>query len=134
MATSRRKRDRFLKETSERDGFDNFDYRGKKKYTLFRDNGVKIAPTEIDVPPPSNKSLGGEGDISGDPRVDSDFTTDDAETIPPGSQRVVVSVNSSTAINWNQETLDSHCRLQCSSSNDCQSSDSRRPAGPAPWS
>lgn len=68
------------------------------------DRGLKVAPTEYDTPPPSKKSLGGEGDISGDPRPNSDpATPSNAYVVPPGSQSVVVYVNSSTPIAWNNQ-------------------------------
>lgn len=70
------------------------------------DKGLKVAPSEYDSPPPSKKSLGGEGDISGDPRGNSDFSvTSNVNIIPPESAKVIVSVNSSTSIAWNLEPV-----------------------------
>lgn len=70
------------------------------------DKGLKIAPSEFDSPPPSQKSLGGEGDISGDPRSNSDSgTPSNVYLIPPESQKVVVSVTSSNSISWNLEPV-----------------------------
>lgn len=70
------------------------------------DNGLKVAPSGFDSPPPSKRSLGGEGDISGDPRANSDFATpSNVNVIPPESANVVVSVNSSTSIAWNLQPV-----------------------------
>ena len=63
----------WLKETSERSGFDNFDYRGKKRWTGVKQDGRTIAPDEYDTPPPSSRPLGG-ADISGSPRQNSTST------------------------------------------------------------
>lgn len=68
------------------------------------DKGFKVAPEEYDSPPPSKKSLGGEGDISGDPRANSDFSVDaNVYRIPSESTIPVVYVNSSRSIAWNLE-------------------------------
>lgn len=68
------------------------------------DKGLKVAPGEYDVPPPSKKSLGGEGDISGDPRANSNpATASNAYVIPPESQKIIVFVNSSRSIAWNDQ-------------------------------
>ena len=64
----------WLKETSERSGFDNFNRFGKKLWTSVKQDGRVISPEEYDTPPPSSKSLGG-ADISGSPRQNSDTTT-----------------------------------------------------------
>ncbi len=70
------------------------------------DKGLKVAPSSFDSPPPSKRSLGGEGDISGDPRANSDFATpSNVNIIPPQSVNVVVSVNSSSSIAWNTEPV-----------------------------
>lgn len=71
-----------------------------------KDNGLKVSPTSYDMPPPSKKSLGGEGDISGDPRQNSGQTNpSDAFLIPIESQKLIVYVNSSSAIAWNNEPI-----------------------------
>lgn len=57
----------WLKETSGRSGFDNFNRFGKKLWTGVKQNNLVLAPDEYDTPPPSSKSLGG-ADISGSPR------------------------------------------------------------------
>lgn len=70
------------------------------------DGGLKVSPTSFDTPPPSKQPLGGEGDISGDPRSNSDFATpSNVYIIPPESTKVIVSVNSSTAIAWNDQPI-----------------------------
>ena len=77
MARTRRKHTLWLKETSDKSGFDNFAYDGvtfHKKWTSISQNGLTIAPDEFDTPPPSTKPLGG-ADITGTPRADS-LTTD----------------------------------------------------------
>ena len=45
----------------------------KRELSLVKQPPWKVAPEEFDVPPPSKKSLGGEGDVSGSPRPNSDF-------------------------------------------------------------
>ena len=73
MSRRNRKHTIWLKETSDKSGFDNFAYDGvtfHKKWTSITQNGLTIAPDEFDTPPPSNKPLGG-ADVSGSPRADS---------------------------------------------------------------
>ena len=60
---------RFKKRSSDRSGFDYFQIGLVKQGSLFVD------PEDYDIPPPSKKSLGGEGDVSGSPRTDSNFAT-----------------------------------------------------------
>ena len=69
---------RFKKRDSDRSGFTHLERE------LIRAEGVLVAPDEFDAPPPSKKSLGGEGDISpGDTRVNSDtYTTPSDLDIP----------------------------------------------------
>lgn len=69
---------RYKKRDSDRSGFTHLER------DLIRDEGVLVAPDEFDSPPPSKKSLGGEGDISpGNTRVDSDtYTTPSDLDIP----------------------------------------------------
>lgn len=70
------------------------------------DLGLKVNANSYDMPPPSKKSLGGEGDISGDPRQNSGQTNpSDAFIIPQESVKVIVYVNSSSAIQWNLEPV-----------------------------
>ncbi len=70
------------------------------------DLGLKVAPSSYDMPPPSKKSLGGEGDISGDPRSNSGQSSYvDAFTIPAESTKNIVYVNSSSSINWNSDPI-----------------------------
>lgn len=42
---------------------------------MVKDLQFKVKAEEFDTPPPSKKSLGGEGDVSGEPRANSDFAT-----------------------------------------------------------
>ena len=59
---------RFRKKASDRSGFDFFERE------LLKQAPWKVAPDEFDTPPPSKRSLGGEGDSSGEPRANSAFT------------------------------------------------------------
>lgn len=59
---------RFKLRESDRSGFKFFEIE------LIKDGPFKVAAEEFDAPPPSKKSLGGEGDISGDTRPNSAFT------------------------------------------------------------
>ena len=55
----------------------NDDRSGSKYYEieLVKDKQFKVHSSQLDTPPPSLKSLGGEGDVSGEPRANSDFST-----------------------------------------------------------
>ena len=70
-----------------------------------QDLNLKVSPDEFDSPPPSKQPLGGEGDISNaSVAPNSNFDTpSNAFVIPANSTKVIISVNSSTAIAWNQE-------------------------------
>lgn len=60
------RRDRYRKRDSDRSGFTY------KERELIKDKGFLVGPDEFDRPPPSNKSLGGEGELSvGDMRSPS---------------------------------------------------------------
>lgn len=87
----------WLKETSERSGFDNFDYRGKKRWSGVKQDGRTIAPDEYDTPPPSSRPLGG-ADISGSPRANS-LTT----TTPTGNDYSIQYVSAGGGIRLNSE-------------------------------
>ena len=61
MARKLRK-SRFLKETSQRSGFDNWSYSGPsatKRWDSLKQSGLTLEPVEYDNPPPSKVSLGG---------------------------------------------------------------------------
>ena len=60
---------RFKKRDSDRSGFSFFERE------LVKDAPWKVAADEFDTPPPSKRSLGGEGDVSGEPRANSAFDT-----------------------------------------------------------
>jgi len=85
MADRRRKKNqRFLKETSDRSGFDNWSYDGKsfqKKWTATKQKGLTIEPEEFDSPPPSNRPLGGS-DISGTPRANPESISPLSSSLP----------------------------------------------------
>ena len=66
-----------------------------------QDLNVKVAPNEFDTPPPSKKSLGGEGDISnGNVRANADFAIPSNAFIVDSTNVVVVAATDSIA--WNQ--------------------------------
>lgn len=69
---SRSRISRYRKRESDRSGFDY------KRFTMINDEGSLVGPDEFDTPPPSDRHLGGEGDVSvGDMRsnADTDYTT-----------------------------------------------------------
>ena len=69
---------RFRKRESARSGFDG------KEIEMVKDLGVLVKGDEFDMPPPSNLSLGGEGDISpGFTRSDYTNTATPAENQKP---------------------------------------------------
>ena len=95
-----RKKTRFLKETSDRSGFDNFSYDPpafNKRWESIRQNGLKIAPDEYDVPPPSTKPLGG-ADISGTPRTNSTSTD-----VPAISSQVIQYITAAGGITYSAQ-------------------------------
>lgn len=70
------------------------------------DLGLKVSPLSYDTPPPSKKSLGGEGDVSGSPRDNSNPSpASDVYVIPPESTKVIVTVTSSNSIAWNTNPI-----------------------------
>ena len=60
---------RFKKRESDRSGFDCWEI------SMVKDGPWKVAAEEFDSPPPSKRSLGGEGDVSGEPRDGSQFSS-----------------------------------------------------------
>ena len=56
---------KYLKFTSQRDGFDGM------RIGMVKDGNLFVKPEEKDRPPPSKKSLGGEGDRSSGELVES---------------------------------------------------------------
>ena len=109
-----RKGDRFRWWLSDRSGF-QFGFQPltspPNAYTResgrpIRDNGIQVNPDEYDQPPPSNKPLGGEGEIGTGARADSGFQTDsNFYLVPPESLIPIVQVNSSTTIAWSNEPV-----------------------------
>lgn len=68
------------------------------------DKGVSVSPSEFDQPPPSNLPLGGEGEISGDPRSNSNFSVDsNIYLIPPESTKLIQYVTPTGGITWNDQ-------------------------------
>lgn len=47
----------------------------RKEISMVKQGPFKIGPDEFDSPPPSKQPLGGEGDVSANPRANSDFAT-----------------------------------------------------------
>ena len=91
------KKSPWLKETSARSGFDNFDRFGKKKWRGIQQDGRTIAPEEYDTPPPSSRPLGG-ADISGSPRANS-LTTD----TPSGNNYTILYITAAGGITLNSD-------------------------------
>lgn len=79
----RRKNPRFLKETSDRSGFDSWHQTKEgnfvKDWQGIKQNGLLIEPEEFDMPPPSNRPLGG-ADISGSPRANGEVVNIDSSS------------------------------------------------------
>ena len=95
-----RKKSPWLKETSDRSGFDNFRYDGTtfhKKWVGVKDKNLNVAPDEYDTPPPSSIPLGG-ADISGTPRTGS-LTT----TVPTVSAQLIQYVTAAGGISLNSQ-------------------------------
>ncbi len=83
------------KYTSQRSGFDT------KRIQAIKDGAFLVDPAEYDEPPPSRRSLGGEGDVSqGEMRDDSDFTIADTAT-PPGYDNPIVYITAAGGITPN---------------------------------
>ena len=76
---------RFQLQDSARSGFT------QKKISLVKDVGLLVGGDEKDTPPPSKRSLGGEGESSGDPRLTTGFTVAGIAT-PSGLDNPVVYV------------------------------------------
>ena len=82
MARDRRK-SKYLKETSQRSGFDNWDFDSKtfhKRWESIKDKSVLVAPDEHDEPPQSTKSLGGADIVNSGQRPNADTTTTPSST------------------------------------------------------
>ena len=83
---------RFKKRDSDRSGFAFYERE------LLKDVPWKVAPEEYDAPPPSKKSLGGEGDVSGEPRANSGFSTISNYDVPTEVDNPLVYLVAATAI------------------------------------
>ena len=82
MAKDRRK-SKFLKETSQRSGFDNWDFDSTtfhKRWEGIKDKGILVSPEEHDEPPLSKKSLGGADIVRSNQRPNGDTTTTPSST------------------------------------------------------
>jgi len=98
----RRKNPRFLKETSDRSGFDNWSRTDEgnfvKKWQSVKQGGLLLEPDEYDTPPPSNRPLGG-ADISGSPNP-----AGDSYAVPTESQYQVQYLSSSSQITMQEQS------------------------------
>jgi len=88
---------RFKKRLSDRSGLSYLER------TMIRDKGVLVGPDEYDTPPPSNKSLGGEGEVN---RSGIRSNSTSYET-PTDKKRTVQYVTSVGGISSFVETFDS---------------------------
>ena len=71
---------RFKKRRSDRSGFDYLENQ------LVKDGPYRVGADELDEPPPSKRSLGGEGDIAlGDARTVGNFTSSVTPSAQPAS-------------------------------------------------
>ena len=91
-----RKSSPWLKETSDRSGFDNFDRFGKRLWRGITKDGLLLEPTEFDTPPPSTKSLGGADISRGNIRTGWDTTT-----VPSVSAQIIQYVTAGGGITLN---------------------------------
>lgn len=83
---------RYKKKDSERSGFTHLER------TLISDKGHLVSADEYDAPPPSNKSLGGEGDISLG-NVNPNYT----DYLTPAETRETQYLNGTNAIYFKEE-------------------------------
>jgi hypothetical protein len=88
------RKDRFKKRDSDRSGFTY------KERELTRDNGHLVGMDEYDAPPPSSKSLGGEGDVSVGDNHRADYTTYN----PTRNERTIYYINSDDGISFVKQT------------------------------
>lgn len=93
-----RKNSPWLKETSDRSGFDNFDHFGKRRWRGVKKNGLLLEPDEIDTPPLSTKSLGGADISSGSLRSNSTSTS-----VPSVSDNVIQYITAGGGITLNDQ-------------------------------
>lgn len=92
--TQRRRDSQFKKRDSSRDGFTYLER------SMINDKGVLVGPGEFDRPPPSDKSIGGEGEVTqGNTRSDYE------DTDTPTENKVQVQyLTSSNSIKWVERT------------------------------
>ena len=111
---SLRKGDRFKWWNSERSGF-QFGFQplttlpneySREQGRPVRDNGVQVAPDEYDQPPPSNKPLGGEGEIGVGARANSSPADPaNAYYIAPNYLIPVQYLTAASQITWNDNNV-----------------------------
>ena len=95
MARSRRNSP-WLKETSQRSGFDNFDRFGKRLWRGIKQDALLLAPEEFDTPPPSSKPLGGADIDRGSIRTGWDTTV-----VPSVSDPIIQYITAAGGITLN---------------------------------
>lgn len=115
MASPRKKdSQRFRIYTSQRSGFEfGFQPITERPNAYWRETGkpvqdvnIQVSPNEFDQPPPSTRPLGGQGDISGSARANSDFSIDsNVYQTTPESTPVVYYLTSSQTIPFNDDPV-----------------------------
>ncbi len=115
MASPREKdSQRFRIYTSQRSGFEfGFQPITERPNAYSREAGkpvqdvnIQVSPDEFDSPPPSTQPLGGQGDISGNVRANSDFSVDSNVYVTvPQSIPVVYYLTASQSIPWNNNPV-----------------------------
>ena len=105
---STRKGDKFRWWNSERSGL-QFGFQpltsppnayGRESGRPVKDNGVMVSPDEYDQPPPSTKSLGGEGEIGTGVRANAETTATPFDGLIPVNYLI-----STSTIPWNQDNI-----------------------------
>ena len=83
---------RYKKFTSDRSGFDTFEIQ------TIKDGPYKVMPEEFDTPPPSRKSLGGEGEVSGEFRTSGSSQDSGTLDTPAGFDNPTVYITAAAGI------------------------------------
>ena len=83
---------RFKRRNSDRSGFRYYEYE------LVKDLPWKVGIDEFDTPPPSKRSLGGEGDVSGDIRASGNFGDAGTLETPTGLDNPIVFITAAGGV------------------------------------
>ena len=83
---------RYKKRDSDRSGFSFYEHE------LIKEPPWLVHPEDYDTPPPSKKSLGGEGDISGEARANSDWSTITNTDVPASVENPLVYILAANGI------------------------------------